>query len=72
MVRVGAVTHLVFTARQISVWSETPMERVVQARLIVPTDQLDTMGRAILRGSAETPTVGTGENEEAMPTESLN
>ncbi len=50
MTVVGAVTHLVFTALQ---QVDGRMSRVVQARLIVPTDQLQAIGRAILAGHIE-------------------
>ena len=46
----GPVTHLVFTARQISTFDGSSVERLVLARLIVPTDLLTTIGRSLLRG----------------------
>jgi hypothetical protein len=61
MTTVGAVTHLVFTARQAD--TDGRMQRLVQARLIVPTDQLKAIGRAILAGHVEIscPTDEAGE-----------
>jgi hypothetical protein len=47
---VGGVTHLLFTTRQSSVPGSDRMERVVQARLVVPNEQLQTMGRLPLSG----------------------
>jgi hypothetical protein len=41
------------------------VEHVLQVRLIIPSDQLQTLGRAILAGRAD-PYVGEGENGEAI------
>jgi hypothetical protein len=60
---VGAVTHLIFTVRQSSV-HEPRMERVVQARLIVPTEQLQAIGRAILAGQTKSLLHGDCAGEE--------
>jgi hypothetical protein len=49
MTTVGAVTHLIFSAHQSSV-GDVRLERHVQARLIVPSDCLLAIGRAILAG----------------------
>jgi hypothetical protein len=45
----GSVTHLVFTARQTSVFDGST-ERVIQARLIIPADQMIVIGRQLLSG----------------------
>jgi hypothetical protein len=56
---VGAVTHLIFTEQRPEVQGDEPkIERVVQARLIVPTEQLQAIGRALLSGKVDTPHVG--------------
>lgn len=44
----GSVTHLVFASSQPNANGE--MERLVQARLIVPTERLQAIGKAILQG----------------------
>lgn len=62
---IGAVTHLIFTARQKSACEGARMERVVQARLIIPTDQLDIVGKLLLAGRID-PTFGIDENEEPI------
>jgi hypothetical protein len=57
---VGGVTHLIFTVEQPeTLASELRTERLVQARLIVPTDQLKAIARALLSGQVDTPYVGT-------------
>jgi hypothetical protein len=48
----GPVSHLLFTARQQSP-SEGYVERVAQVRLIVPTEKLQAIGRAILSAKLE-------------------
>ena len=48
METIGSVTHLVFTARQTGAYEGAQRERVVQARLIVPTDQLPMIARQLL------------------------
>jgi hypothetical protein len=48
----GAVTHLVFSARQPEADRTTSITRIVQVRLIVPTDQLNTMAKAMLAREA--------------------
>jgi hypothetical protein len=50
---VGAVTHLVFAARRPEMPSGK-MESVVQARLIVPADRVQSIGRALLAGALPT------------------
>jgi hypothetical protein len=45
---IGVTTHLTFACRQPE--TDGSVSRVVQARLIVPTDQLKAIGRAILAG----------------------
>jgi hypothetical protein len=58
---VGPVTHLIFTIRQPSSGNAS-MERIMQARLIVPTSELQTIGRALLAGEvAEPPVDENGE-----------
>lgn len=54
----GAVTHLVFTALQ---KIDGEMRRVIQARLVVPTDQLQTIGSAIRAGHVGTTADEAGE-----------
>jgi hypothetical protein len=49
---VGAVTHLVFSSRQPVSHEPNRFERIVQQRMIVPTDQLNTMARALLAREA--------------------
>jgi hypothetical protein len=46
---IGAVTHLSFTMKQRDPCNNK-MERAIQARLIVPTDQLAVIGRLLLDG----------------------
>jgi hypothetical protein len=61
MTHLGAVTHLIFSARQ-EIAYDGSTERVVQARLIVPTDQLQKIGRALLAGQVDAaPVDATGE-----------
>jgi hypothetical protein len=45
----GPVTHVLFTARQRSTY-ENRIDRVVQLRLILPTEHIQAIGRAILSG----------------------
>ncbi len=49
MQTLGSVTHLIFTARQTSAFDGST-ERVVQARLIIPADQMVVIGRQLLSG----------------------
>ena len=60
----GAVTHLVFTARQADP-DGSHIDRIVQARLIVPSDQLQEIGRAVLSGRLD-PAAGVDENGEPV------
>jgi hypothetical protein len=61
MSTIGAVTYLIFTARQKSPIGGQ-VERIVQARMIVPTDNLQVIGRALLAGEvAEAPTDENGD-----------
>lgn len=50
----GAITHLVFSVRQPEIGGADRGKfiRAVQMRLIVPTDQLNTMARAMLAREA--------------------
>jgi hypothetical protein len=50
MKTIGAVTHLIFTTLQSDHCNGDRVERVIQARLIVPTDQLKEIGRMLLAG----------------------
>lgn len=63
--KVGAVSHLLFTALQPApdsdAWAEPPAARVVQARLVVPTDQLKVIGRALLDGRVHAAADEAGE-----------
>jgi hypothetical protein len=52
IVTVGGTTHLTFACREPE--TDGSVARVVQARLIVPTDQLKAIGRAILAGQVIT------------------
>jgi hypothetical protein len=45
----GAVTHLLFTARRQDTY-EGRIERVIQLRLIVPTEQVRRIGRIVMSG----------------------
>jgi hypothetical protein len=49
IIPLGPVTHLLFAVRQPSSSAEI-IERTLQVRLIVPTDQLKAIGLAILAG----------------------
>jgi hypothetical protein len=61
IVTLGSTTHLTFAARQVE--SDGNVVRMIQARLIVPTDQLQTIGRAILAGQvAVAPVRDDGES----------
>ena len=44
----GSTTHLTFASRQVE--TDGSVVRLVQVRLIVPNDQLQAIGRAILAG----------------------
>jgi hypothetical protein len=48
VVPLGAVTHLIFTMREPD--TDGHIYRVVQAKLVVPTEQLQLIGRNILSG----------------------
>jgi hypothetical protein len=52
IIPLGAVTHLLFAAHQPSAAGEC-VEHILQTRVIVPTDQLKVIGRAILAGRLE-------------------
>jgi hypothetical protein len=62
---VGALTHLVFTLRQPNATRGIGVERIVQARLLVPTDQLQKIGR-LLRAGRVDPSTGVGEDGEKV------
>jgi hypothetical protein len=47
VVPLGSVTHLIFAHREPDYCSDGAISRVVQARLIVPTDQLVTIAKAL-------------------------
>jgi len=49
LVTVGSVTHVIFTCREPSADSAKTF-RTVQARMIVPNNCLQQIGRAILKG----------------------
>jgi hypothetical protein len=53
IITMGAITHLIFTARQRCEWITVGTERIVQARLVVPSSELQAIGRAILAGRVE-------------------
>ena len=44
----GSITHLIFASRQAE--SDGGVARIVQARLIVPTDRLQAIAKAMLAG----------------------
>ena len=44
----GTITHLIFTGRQANTWEGPGALRSI--RLIVPTDQVQTIGRRMLSG----------------------
>jgi hypothetical protein len=48
----GAVTHLLFTLRRQDPYSGTN-ERVLQLRLIIPTEQVKRIGRVVMDGRLE-------------------
>jgi hypothetical protein len=48
VVPLGTVTHLIFTMREPD--TDGSINRIVQARLAVPTEQLQSIGRTILSG----------------------
>jgi hypothetical protein len=58
----GTMTHLIFSARQPR--TDGVMERVVQYRLVVPTDRLQLIGRTMLSGRLEL-VPSDGEDGEA-------
>ena len=65
IVTMGAVTHLIFTARQRCEWNGTgETERAVQARLVIPSCELQAIGRAILAGRVE---LRRAEDESGEP-----
>jgi hypothetical protein len=55
IIKVGSVTHLVFTSRQPQVSEAGRIYRIVEARMIVPNECLYEIGRAILAGRPVTP-----------------
>jgi len=63
ILQVGTVTHLTFTAREADFAGSVTIERVVQVRLIVPTDQLKAIGNMMLAGRDE-PGVGADNSGE--------
>jgi hypothetical protein len=67
IITMGAVTHLIFTARMRCEWDAvSKTERVVQARLAIPSCELQAIGRAILAGRVELQRA-EDENGEAVP-----
>jgi hypothetical protein len=48
VVPLGTSTHLIFTVRQPDI--DGRIVRIVQARLVVPTEQLQAIGRVMLSG----------------------
>jgi hypothetical protein len=52
---VGSVTHLIFTCRQPQVYDAGKIYRVVEARMIMPNECLQEIGRTILAGRPITP-----------------
>lgn len=60
----GSITHLIFSAQRRSI-DDGRAERVVEARLIIPTDRLQAIGRALLAGQVHTvPVDAFGEPAE--------
>jgi hypothetical protein len=67
IVTMGSVTHLIFTARQRCEWDTvSKTERIVQARLVIPSCELQAIGRAILAGRIELQRA-EDENGEPVP-----
>ena len=67
IITMGAVTYLIFTARQRCEWDAvSKTERIVQARLVVPSGELQAIGRAILAGRIELQRA-EDENGEPVP-----
>ena len=60
----GAVAHLIFTLRSPRV-PDGCMERAVQVRLVVPTDQVAPIGKLLLAGRLD-PSVPVDDNGEAV------
>jgi hypothetical protein len=60
----GAVTHLLFTARRQDT-HEGRTERVLQLRLIVPTEQVARIGRVVMDGRLEIHRTKEDEGEPA-------
>jgi hypothetical protein len=52
--QLGAVTHLLFTLRRLDPYSNTT-EQVLQLRLIIPTEQVQRIGRIVMEGRLEIP-----------------
>jgi hypothetical protein len=52
----GSTTHLTFASRQVE--TDGSVVRLVQVRLIVPTEQLQMIGKAILAGQVATVPMG--------------
>ena len=50
VMKVGSVTHLIFTSREPQVSERGKIYRVVEARVIVPNECLQEIGRTILTG----------------------
>jgi hypothetical protein len=48
IIPIGAVTHLLFTQQEPE--TDGSIYRVLQVRLVVPTDQLQAIGRLLLAG----------------------
>jgi hypothetical protein len=58
----GPITHLLFTLRQPSTCSGR-IERILQVRLIVPTDAVREIGKAMLAGRLAMPLSSEEESE---------
>jgi len=54
----GSVTHLLFTCRQSSPHEPGDVMRVVQVRLIVPTEQIATFARVLTNRATGGPALG--------------
>jgi|HubBroStandDraft_6_1064221.scaffolds.fasta_scaffold1621270_1 hypothetical protein len=52
VIPIGSVTHLIFSVRQ-HCSTSGEIERIVRVRLIVPTDQINKIGRLVLSGRVD-------------------
>jgi hypothetical protein len=60
--QLGSVTHVLFTARQQATY-DGKIYRAVQLRLVVPTEELQRIGRIVTSGRLELQQTGDDEND---------